>query len=316
MSAEDLLKTLLTDHLPDPPAALAAPTPRRRRTRPVVPIASAAVAVIAVGAVIAIGTTRNGGVGVATAPNTPSSIAPVAGKFWSWGEGQIDRDGTVTVDFRHGTCDGPWHLRVIERDQVVILGLEDIGTQDPHQGCALVSVLGQATARLTESQRGKPVFDAADGKPHQLFDVSKVLKPGYLPVPDKPFFQGVWDVNSPQPGAWVRMYNTELDGGYALNIVQGTMPYRDGERVRDVSVRGGPGTVYLSSIPPKIDPQTGQPYTDPRTGKPYEPMRTISVVWQEGEWWFTVSIRPADGTPNDQEALISEALKVAEGLHK
>jgi hypothetical protein len=72
--------------------------------------------------------------------------------------------------------------------------------------------------------------------------------------------------------------------------------------------------VDLHSTGPKLNPDTGRPYTDQKTGRPYEPVRTVVVTWSEGDSRFTVSIRPQDGYPYDRDALVVQALRVADGL--
>jgi hypothetical protein len=295
---DDLLRTLLTTHLPDPPPQARPPAGARLRRQArgrTLTMAAAALGVVLV--TVAAST-------AALNRPAPAPADPFAGLYlvpWTWGS--VSADGrTISVPISTGACEGPWELRADERPDRVLVGLVDRSGGTPMTGpCLAILYHRTLEVDLPEPLAGRPVIDATDNQPKRIIDLSEVLSPGYPPASE--LEEGSVSMQPVEPDGQGLVWRHELVWkGLALTIDQFEAAMPGGRLtaapLRQVTVRGHVGDVYADAV-------RGQ---DGRWLS-----HSVTLYWTEGDWRLRVGLNGLQAA--DVEERLSIVRQVAESLH-
>lgn len=252
MNDEDFLRTLLTEHLPDPPAS-ARTVPAGLRRRAHARTAAAVVVVVVLGIVLT--TTLVFGRPGGEPADNPPPVDPFAAAFtkeWSWASVTRD-DRTIVVPYVGNTCDrGELELRARELPDRVLVGLVYATPPGPKPlPCAPEMTTMTQQITLAKPLAGRTVIDAITNEPRQI------IKQGSIPLPQHPPGTGDVRVDSSQVpdagGSQVWRY-TAVWGGAQLDLQFNTKDlYSDGATpYRQFAVRGN--TAYFHATPTADNP--------------------------------------------------------------
>jgi len=291
MNDDDLLRDLLTNHLPDPPSTPAPTGLRRRAARR----ATAAVVATTVGvfAAIAVSTVAL----AARGDEPPAPADPFAQlKLELWHGGFVTSDDRMIIIEFESVCDGARDVRVDERPDSVRIALVGFPAVDVSLPSLLITEHCTAQVMLAEPLAGRVVIDAAGGVPRTLVRQSRELFPTYplsITTHDMNAFDG------PPDNGLIWQHHIQWDKRY-LRIAQYEKDSAGGRvadpAVREVPVRGHLGTVYVDATN-SADPSKAH---------------RIQLGWTEGDQRIVVGIE--ESGVGDAEAMLAELLKVADGL--